>query len=130
MSSRSLTIVGQPGDGGLHRVEQLLPLGLVEALVVHAQRLGRRAQPGQRRAQVVGDGGEQGGTGAVAGLELLGGHALAGQLLALAQHADVGGERRRDRPLARAELGAAQHQPAAGTGRQDDRAGRGRSAPR
>ena len=117
---------GQPGDGAPSPRAAPSARSSSSRVVVHAQRLGGRAEPGQRRAQVVGDGGEQRRTRAVAGLELLGGHALPGQLLALAQHADVGGERGDDRRSRASERGAAQHQPAAGSGRERRPSRRGR----
>ena len=70
-------------------VQQRRPVVRRQQVVVGEQGLCGRADAGERSAQVVGDGREQCRTGAVAGLELARRLGLPGQLLALAQHAEV-----------------------------------------
>ena len=113
MSSRSADHRGQPGG---RTVSTASSSSARSARRQSARRGVRRvsaagAQAGERRAQVVGDGGEQRRTGAVAGLELARGRGLPGQLLALAR-ARRGGRRRRRARAARPgpSVRAAQHQ--------------------
>ena len=92
------------------RVEQGRAVLGGEQVVVRAQGLGCRADAGQRRAQVVGDRGQERRTRAVAGLELARGLGLPGQLLAFAEHTEVGGEPTEHPTLAGVEASSAKHQ--------------------
>ena len=105
MSSRSTTIAAQP-CGWTPRWPRAARHGPRRSsrVVVASRRVpSRRPHAGQRGAQVVRDRGEQRRTRAVARLELAGRGGLAGQLLALAEHPEVGGEGGQDAPVGGSE---------------------------
>ena len=110
--------VEQVGDDGAEPVRRFLDGGQQVGFVVRAPRDPGGAQggdggldPGQRGAQVVGDGRQQCGAQPVALLEALGGGGLRGEPLPVGDHGQVGGERGQDADVVGRERTAAQDEP-------------------
>ena len=92
---------------------------LVQGASARSQCVGGRPDAGQRGPQVVRDGGQQGRAGAVACLQLAGSGGLAGSLLTLPEHAEVGGEGVDDAPVPGAQVAALDHEHLSSPGRHD-----------